>query len=125
MGVEQRFWSRRLQAWLHLHTQVPPESGLFSICISTNMHQQFQPCDLPGWDVSVHLCACSYSTGYPASVVLYCVVFHCMPLYVSYGIAWYCMIMYGCIIVGFGKWAVSRKTPIYFINICLQLSQKK
>ena len=31
------------------------------------------------------------------------------------GIAWYCIVLY-CV-VGFGAWAVSRKTPIYFMQV--------
>ena len=36
-------------------------------------------------------------------------------VYYINGIAWYCIVLY-CV-VGFGARAVSRKTPIYFINI--------
>ena len=54
-------------------------------------------------------------------IALYLMVSHSFACHciVSYGIAWYCIISYGIAwycIVGFGARAVSRKTPIYFIN---------
>ena len=39
--------------------------------------------------------------------------------YLINGIAWYCFVLY-CV-VGFGARAVSRKTPIYFILLKVQI----
>ena len=46
-------------------------------------------------------------------MILHSLACHCI---VSYGVAWYC-------IVGFGARAVSRKTPIYFINFIKKLEK--
>ena len=50
-------------------------------------------------------------------IAWYCKMLHCIVRYriKFYGIAWYCMVLH-CTIVGFGARAVSRKTPIYFIQ---------
>ena len=61
--------------------------------------------------------------------ILWYSIFSCQSI-VSYGIAWYCIISYGIAwycIVGFGARAVSRKTPIYFMQIlcyCLSFRSK-
>ena len=50
-------------------------------------------------------------------ILWYCIVLHVFCI-VLYGIAWYHIISDGiawyCIDVGFGAWAISRKTAIYF-----------